>query len=150
LGRLARSLRVLGHDKVYATGMADADIARRARDESRTLVTRDRELARRVPDSVLLGSGSLGDQLLQLRQARPEASWEPRFDRCTVCNGELRAVPADGLRAHPGSPTLPPAVLTGHEPLYRCGECGHPYWDGSHTRDMRARYAQLFGGTVPS
>ncbi len=63
LGRLARSLRVLGHDTVYVTGLPDADIADRASRESRVLVTRDKALAARVPGSVLLTSGEWSEQI---------------------------------------------------------------------------------------
>ncbi|MCI4324194.1 MAG: Mut7-C RNAse domain-containing protein [Thermoplasmata archaeon] len=144
LGRLARSLRVLGHDTAYVSGLADADIAERARAESRTLVTRDRALALHVPGSLLLTSGAWDEQLLQLRRARPNVSWKPRFDRCTICNGELLPAPSPAGRPIPGGPTLPPGVLDGREPLFRCPDCGHLYWVGSHTRQMRESFSRVF------
>jgi uncharacterized protein with PIN domain len=148
LGRLARSLRVLGHDTSYVSGVSDVDIAERARAESRTLVTRDRALAMHVSGGLLLTSGDWGDQLLQLRDARPDASWEPRFDRCTLCNGPLSTAPSPAGRPIVGGPTLPPGVLEGREPLFRCHDCGHLYWEGTHTRAMRERFVRLFRNSV--
>ena len=47
LGRLARWLRLIGYDTVYAQGWSDHRVAARARAEARIVLTRDRELARR-------------------------------------------------------------------------------------------------------
>jgi hypothetical protein len=44
LGRLARWLRVLGHDTAYETDVDDPDLVARADAEGRVLLTRDRHL----------------------------------------------------------------------------------------------------------
>ncbi|HKS59608.1 MAG TPA: Mut7-C RNAse domain-containing protein [Thermoplasmata archaeon] len=138
LGRLARYLRVLGHDTAYARGVPDAEIAFRAREEHRRLITRDRDLASRVPGSLLLSSVTLADQLRQVMAERPGLSGDPTFDRCTLCNGPLAgdAAVAKG-RFPPGEDG--PGTETAR---WRCRDCGHVYWEGSHTARMRQSLRQ--------
>jgi uncharacterized protein len=137
VGHLARYLRFVGCDTEYVRGLADDEIVVRASAERRVLVTRDRALARRVPGAILLTSLAVEGQWRELRSACPELPTEVRFERCTECNGALRpATPAE--RADEGA-GLPPAVRAGASPLYRCEACGHAYWDGTHSRDVRER-----------
>ncbi len=120
LGRLARYLRILGYDTEYARDTDDEAIRARADSERRILLTRDRELARRTPGAILLRSPRLAEQLAEVRRRLPRIGFAPRFDRCTVCNGEL--APAEGEER--GS-------------IYACRRCGQRYWEGSHTRRIR-------------
>jgi uncharacterized protein with PIN domain len=139
LGRLARYLRVLGYDTVYEVGLPDDALALRASSEARTLVSRDRALCRSTPGSVLIRSASLDEQLRELRRAIPDLNARPEFTRCTICNGPTE-------RVEPGSKVevaeyVPPSSLRGEGRLFRCRECGHFYWEGSHTRAIRERLA---------
>jgi uncharacterized protein len=135
VGRLARYLRFFGHDVEGARGAADADIARRARDTGRTLLTRDRALAARTPGALLLHAHSIGGQLREVRAARPSTSFELRFDRCPECNVPLQpASPPFRLPVRPryaGRPVRPPAEA------FRCPSCDQLYWEGSHTARIR-------------
>lgn len=136
LGRLARYLRVLGCDAEYVRGLTDEAIVGKARLEDRTLVTRDAALARRTERVVLLVSTDVRGQLREVWRVRPALSRTARFDRCTLCNGPLRPIApgADvggGVPLHVRSATPPARV-------YRCVDCDHPYWEGSHTVHIRA------------
>ncbi|MCI4319251.1 MAG: Mut7-C RNAse domain-containing protein [Thermoplasmata archaeon] len=139
LGRLARYLRFAGFDTAYARGLADEEILRWAERESRTLLTRDRRLAARRPDAVLLSSGALDGQVRGVRASFPALRFGVRFDRCTMCNGELRVLPVE---RYGDAPALPAAVRESGEPVFRCSVCGHLYWEGSHTRAIRDRFEQ--------
>jgi uncharacterized protein len=137
VGSLARYLRMMGCDTTYARGWSDDEIVRSARDEDRTVVTRDRELSRRAVKSLLLTSPRLEDQVRTVWSAIPGLSAELRFERCTLCNGLLARseastdrVPDDGI---------PWDRVSAGLPLYRCLQCGHPYWEGSHTAEVRRR-----------
>ena len=138
LGRLARYLRILGYDTEYAQGVDDEAIARRAAEEGRRLVTRDRRLAPRSPGAVLVTSPYLLDQLRSVRAAWPTLRLAPAFVRCTLCNGEL--VP---MRDNPGEGATPSPHV------YRCPRCGHRYWEGTHTRDIRAFLRTLEAAAPP-
>jgi uncharacterized protein len=141
LGRLARYLRFLGYDTAYVRGVDDDAIVQRARAEGRRVITRDRLLSGRMADAVLLSRTDIAGQMRELRASFPELRREVRFDRCSVCNGRLLAqeeLPKRGRDLE----RLPPGVREGRSVLYACTECGHLYWEGSHTRSVRGRIAQ--------
>jgi len=137
VGRLARYLRFVGCDTLYAKGMDDLDIEKLAREHGRILVTRDRELARRTTGSILLESPSLGDQWAAVRAAVPELPRELAFVRCTECNGELAALRAPFSEPRPEG--VPWDRVDSGLPLYRCLSCQHLYWEGTHTERIRAQ-----------
>jgi uncharacterized protein with PIN domain len=115
---LARWLRFLGFDTALAeAGMADDAIV--AACAGRLLVTRDRELAARVPGALFLREPRTREQLrrvLAITGTPPEAQW---FSRCTVCNVPLES---SGRGDAPA----------GFERYWRCPACARVYWRGSH------------------
>ncbi len=137
VGRLARYLRFVGCDTVYARGWDDGRIVAEARRDGRVVVTRDRALAARSDRALLLTSPAIADQWRAVRRAYPEVPREPSFARCGECNGVLRPF-------LPG-PETPRAVGIPWErvdrglPLYRCLDCGHSYWEGTHSEHLRSR-----------
>jgi uncharacterized protein len=137
LGRLARYLRMVGEDTAYETGLDDEEVLRRATEERRVLITRDRLLAQRAPGSVLLSHVLIDEQWRELRGRFPTLPNAPRMLRCTLCNGRLRPSPRDNPIPPFGGPDSRP---TG--PVSRCETCGHVYWEGSHTESVRQRLAR--------
>lgn len=135
LGRLARYLRFVGCDTVYARGSTDDDLLARARREGRVLLTRDRQLSHRGPNAFLIESPHLADQWRAVRATWPTVPTEPSFDRCSHCNGLLEVRAPEGL----SSSLVPPKVRDGNVAVYGCRDCGHLYWVGSHTRRIRER-----------
>lgn len=129
LGRLARYLRFVGCDTDYARGLDDALIRRRAEDEGRTLLTRDKQLAAATPGAIRIRSATIEGQWRELRAAIPGLSSEIRFTRCSLCNGLLRAAEGGAPRAARPAPTG----------TFVCEACGHTYWEGSHTAAIRGR-----------
>jgi len=139
LGRLARYLRFVGCDTVYARGWSDEEIESRARSEGRIVVTRDRALAARAQTALLLTSPHLADQWRSVRRAYPEVPNAPRFERCSECNGRLERVLA--TPEVPRTPGIPWDRIDRGLALYRCVECAHCYWEGSHVASIRERLA---------
>ena len=139
LGRLARYLRIFGHDVEYVRGLEDEEVAERARSEGRVLVTRDRALARRVPGSLLLRSPWIGGQLREVRAAFPSACFEPRFDRCTRCNAPLERWSAPTSGQWPEE--LPVERVRQGLAVFCCPACGQRYWEGSHAERIRREVA---------
>jgi len=149
LGRLSRYLRFLGYDTEYVHGLPDDAVLRRALNEGRRVLTRDRELAGRSPESILLTHTDIAGQMRELKQAFPELRREVRFDRCSLCNGPLALLPnVPGLTTT--EPSLPAEIREGRLPAYACSVCGHLYWEGSHTRAVRSRLAEWFPGPTVS
>jgi uncharacterized protein with PIN domain len=134
LGRLARYLRLLGFDTIFDPTLVDAEIARRAAEEHRVILTRDRGLLMRriVTHGCLVRTTEPPRQLeeildrLQLHgQARP-------FTRCTCCNHPIVVVNKDSI-AH----RLEPGTGRYYARFHRCPGCDRIYWEGSHHRKMR-------------
>ena len=142
LGKLARYLRFLGHDTEYAHGQSDGEIAAFAAREGRTLLTRDRLLARRVPGALLLRRTDVLGQLREVRMAFPAAGYELRFDRCSLCNGPTTQW--ESPAGSPPEPGVPAAVRARGAAVYRCGRCGKFFWDGSHTAGIRRRLEEAW------
>ncbi|MHB8352644.1 MAG: Mut7-C RNAse domain-containing protein [Thermoplasmata archaeon] len=131
LGRLTRYLRMLGYDTLYRRDASENELRRAALAEGRVVLTRDRALAAVTPEAVLLHEGDLAGQLRELARLRPPLRDEPRFDRCTLCNGLLR--PEAGSNSAPG----PMGSSQTRRAVHRCGDCGQRYWEGSHTARIR-------------
>ncbi len=141
LGRLARWLRLLGHDTVYEPRWDDRTIIRIAVRDRRTILTRDRGLMARkiVRDGLLVDSEDLAAQLRQvLRAFKLTVSRESIFTRCTACNSPV--VPADKAAL---SGQVPPYVLRRHDRFLSCPGCGRVYWGGTHQDLALRRLAEM-------
>lgn len=137
LGKLATYLRMCGYDTAYALDRdaeADERVLDIVADEHRLLLTRDRQLATRTDDSVLLTEREVVDQLRELQAAgfTLELDEEPAY--CGRCNGRVDAVD-DGE----GRPEYAPD----DGPVWRCRDCGQHFWKGSHWDDVRERLENL-------
>src|SRR6056297_565024 len=120
LGKLARYLRMCGYDAAYALDRdeeADDRLLAMSRAEGRTLVTRDRGLANRTSDAVLLTARDVVDQLRELRDDGFRLELPERPARCGRCNGPVERV--DSEAATPGYAPAP-----GETPVWRCIDCG--------------------------
>jgi uncharacterized protein with PIN domain len=133
LGRLARWLRTLGYDTAYDDAIADEELVRRAVEEGRHILTRDRRLFEewRVSGQLVRADKPL-DQLREVASALGLPAPERLFTRCRVCNGLLRPL-ADELVLD----RVPPRVRERERTFFNCPDCGRVYWRGSHTDRMR-------------
>jgi len=136
LGSLARWLRFFGFDTLFPEpGPEDRELADRARDEGRWLLTRDHELASVGPRSVLIRSEGLEDQLVEVfsrLDLQPEATLENA--RCSECNGQLETVSREEI-----TEVAPPHVLATAPRFRRCTGCGRVYWPGTHSERILER-----------
>ena len=142
LGRLSRWLRVLGLDAAYDDASADPALVRRADEEGRVLLTRDRTLVAHLrPARVLLvASDAPLEQLRQVVEAHAIPAPRELFTRCLLCNVALRDATAEESAA------VPPSARTLPGPVRRCPACGRTYWPGSHARRMRAAIERALPG----
>lgn len=144
LGRLARWLRFLGYDTAYISGIHDRDLIRIAREEDRTILTRDTRLVqmKSLGSYLLISSDDPFQQLLEtisgcrLKQFR-------LLSRCVACNGMLREV-ADKSEV---KDSVPEYVFLHNTFFRKCDSCGRIYWEGSHPRsfmkEVRERLARI-------
>ena len=72
----------------------------------------------------------------ELRDAGLDLTLPDEPTRCSRCNGELEGTAeADPLPEY--VPDDPPS------PVWRCPDCGHHYWRGSHWEDVRETLAAV-------
>ena len=140
LGRLARYLRLLGLDCLYRNDYPDAEVARIASEQLRTVLTRDRTLLQRrvITHGYFVRSQQPREQVREVlarfdlyRQVAP-------FTRCTRCNGELMAVDKQAV-----SERLEPKTRRYYDDFRICRDCGQVFWQGSHHVRMQELVAAL-------
>jgi uncharacterized protein with PIN domain len=142
LGRLARWLRILGYDTSYEAHVEDAALVRRALQEERVILTRDRTLPEefRVPALILVEAERPEEQLREL-VTRFRLDTEGRlFTRCSRCNAGLESVPRDQIAER-----VPQRVFRAHDHFKRCPGCGRIYWEGSHADRIRSAIRRALG-----
>jgi len=134
LGKLVTYMRMSGYDVLYAPdegAVEDKEVARLARAEGRTLITRDVELAEST-DGLLVESKQVEEQIREL--ADEGLSFElAESSRCSVCNGTLSQIEAED------DDDVPDDVKR----AWRCDDCGKTYWNGSHWDDVRETFDGL-------
>jgi uncharacterized protein with PIN domain len=142
LGRLARWLRILGYDVAWEEQVSDQALVRRALEEARIIVTRDRALTSewRISDVLVLRSDDPVEQLRELAAVVDLRSRAQPFMRCSRRNERLVPAPRPAARGR-----VPARVLASGEPLKRCPGCDRHYWAGSHTARMRRVLEEVVG-----
>lgn len=140
LGKLARYLRLLGFDTRYRNDYDDAAIIGLAREETRTILTRDRGLLKHgaVTRGYWVRATAPRQQLAEIVRVFDLGGSARPFTRCIRCNGELQRVPKDTIAA-----CLPTRVRMHFEEFAQCRECYAVYWRGSHYERMRKMIGQL-------
>ena len=137
LGKLARSLRMLGFDSLYRSDYTDRQLLAVSENEGRVLLSRDRALL--LEPSLVRGyCVKSDDPVLQLAEVveRFDLSRAAHpFTRCMCCNMCLLRVPKEQI-AH----RLPPRVAENFDEFQTCPECHRIYWKGSHFLRMREFY----------
>ena len=133
LGRLTRTLRLLGFDTAYGGDAADDMLAERAHDENRVLLTRDRGLLKR--SLVVFGycprSTDPRQQLFAVLRRYRLFDRVEAWRRCLRCNGLLRPVDKAAVLDR-----LEPKTKLYYDEFQQCGRCGQVYWRGSHFGEL--------------
>lgn len=135
-------LRTAGYDTVMpAPGTVDEAVLALAIANDRWLITRDRGLAVQPGGAhyvVLLRGPDLQANLAELGLVFG-INWLYRpFSRCKSCNTTLLS-----KRKPSGRHRVPPDVTRSSDSLRYCPSCDQFFWEGSHSRRMQARLAEL-------
>lgn len=120
-GDLARWLRAAGYDtSTIETPMDDRAIFKRAVEEKRLLLTRDRFFKELDPEEktvVYLEGDDLDGWAKQLKGRRINWLFDP-FSRCLQCNSRFEKIATD---------------------KWYCPICHQLFWQGSHTENMHSQ-----------
>lgn len=128
-GRLARWVRLMGYDAAKMPATPSSALYRRAYNEGRVIVTRNR----RVGSSGLVQVVQLADQGVdeQLRQVIRDAGLvvdpERMLTRCDQCNVEVEPIEKAQVNDR-----VPPYVFETQQRFRRCPSCQRIYWAGTH------------------
>ena len=154
LGKLARWLRLAGHDVTYIGDIRvpadeqDDALLKRAKAEQRVLLTCDIALHRRAKragvKSAFIESSEVVSQLAEVsKRCSSTIKIRPENSRCPMCNGVLRLVGKPDVQRE-----VPSSVLQAHKEFWRCSGCKKVYWQGTHWRtilEMASRYNRMVG-----
>lgn len=140
LGRLARYLRMLGFDAVYSNHAGDAELVRRAVEDRRILLTRDRGLLKHsaVTRGYWLRETDSRRQVAEIIRRFDLAGGLRPFSRCMECNQPLVAAERAEVRER-----VPQAVAAAPHEFLECPGCRRVYWQGSHYRRMSRWVGEL-------
>ena len=144
LGRLARWLRLLGFDCVFDAEASDEQVVRRAIEDGRVLLTRDRRLPEEwwISDIHLVQEQEPRRQLAEVVRHFDLGASIRVLTRCSRCNRTLERI----TRAQ-ASGRVPSRILEDHEPFSECLACGRVYWEGSHAARIRALVDRVLANT---
>jgi len=142
LGRLARTLRLLGYDTLYAPDMTTAQLHEIARGSDRVVLTRG-NVEKRFPglkNAVSIRSEHAPEQLREVVECFKLDTRRGLWTRCTLCNGIIEKVEKAAVVT-----LVEPRVFEIYDEFYRCAHCGHIYWQGSHVERILRNLASVLG-----
>jgi uncharacterized protein with PIN domain len=152
LGKLARWLRLAGHDVTYIGDLQvpperqDDVLLERAKLEGRILLTCDLVLHRRAKKAgirtAFIGAKDVVSQLAEVsKRSGKKIEINPENSRCPVCNGLLESASEEEVIR-----LVPETVLKTGREFWRCVKCGKIYWRGRHWKtiiEMASRYNRM-------
>ncbi len=129
LGRLAKSLRMLGYDAKYLSSSERRSITTVSLKERRVVLSRHTKLSpRKCWKLVFIKSDDPASQLRQVfRECNLRADKSRFFSRCTLCNDALIPVKKSEIEKK-----VPGYVWRNCDEFSLCRSCGHIYWKGTH------------------
>jgi uncharacterized protein len=139
---VVRWLRAIGIDTAWRDAIPDGDLVRRAIEEKRFVLTLDKRLLKewRADNVVLLQSTRAIEQFREIiahfKIERPAKF----FTRCLLCNTLLRDANAEEIALGGQPHRLPDNEIV----FFYCPTCNKIYWEGAHTRRMRAAIEGVF------
>lgn len=142
LGKLAKWLRILGYDTIYARAMPDDKFLQLATGD-RILLSRNTRLRHKISEDklVFIEANDPATQLQTLvRFLDLPLDPEKFFTRCTLCNGRLERVKKEDIAGK-----VPDHIWMGQNQFSKCKKCATVYWPGSHTARSRKEILELLG-----
>jgi uncharacterized protein len=136
-GKLARWLRMMGHDAKYSTTLQDADLLAIAKQEKRVLLTRDLALYQQATakgvEAFYVGGTTEAERLSEI-SVRFGVALAIDLDksRCPKCNTKLATVPKEEI-----ADKVEPNTLLHYDEFWRCPNCSAVYWQGAHWTKIR-------------
>lgn len=140
LGKLARWLRIMGHNVKYSTGLRDTELIYTAKIEKRILLTRDLSLYRQATargvEAYYVEGKNEPERLAEVAQRFKIAlSVDLENSRCPKCNTNLQVVQKQKI-----ADKVEKNTLKHYDDFWLCPNCGKVYWQGSHWPNIWATF----------
>ncbi len=137
LGKLARWLRMMGHDVKYSNDIGDPDLLSIAKEEKRVLLTRDFALYQRAIanglDTFYVEGTTEVERLSELaHRFNLQLNIDLENSHCPKCNTKLQSVPKKDIENKVEKNTL-----VHYDVFWRCLKCEAVYWQGGHWTKIR-------------
>lgn len=134
LGRLARTLRLLGFDAAYRRHADDPELARESAEQARVLLTRDLGLLKRgeVVHGSWIRATDPAEQSREVVRRYELAELARPYTRCLVCNATIVPVAKQSVIEE-----VPANTLERYDAFARCDGCGRVFWAGAHDVALR-------------
>ena len=142
LGKLARWLRMLGHDVIYSVQFSDNELLDLAKADGRVLLTKDFELYKhaisRGLDAFYVEGKTESSRLAEVAK-RYRLMLEVDMDKshCPICNTKLKAASKEQLKDE-----LEKNTYTYYDKFWKCPNCGQVYWQGAHWKQINSTLTQ--------
>ena len=146
LGKLAKDLRLLGHDTLYYERDDLLELIDLGRKEHRVILTRNSRLIPKRPE----------DQIVQMTEDLPALQLKQLifrghlrveeghfFSRCLLCNALLEEVLRQEVEGR-----VPDFIFHQHKEFYRCPRCQKIYWPGTHQENMKQKIKEILRSQV--
>ncbi|MGC9796647.1 Mut7-C RNAse domain-containing protein [Fervidobacterium riparium] len=124
--KLGKKLRILGYDVeiVKSSNMATIENVVKTKNIKKLLITKSRELARKL-SGILVLSNNVSEQIEEvLSKIQSTARGNPR---CSECNAELIECSKEDIVGK-----VPTYIFESFERFKHCPKCGKIFWEGSH------------------
>jgi uncharacterized protein with PIN domain len=143
LGKLARWLRMIGHEAIYQNNAEDHDLLALAKRDSLILLTSDEELYRtatsRGTESFLVQGKNETKRLAELAERyKLDLQIDTANSRCPICGSPIKETPKDEIQA-----SIPSATFKVYQSFWVCTnpKCAKVYWQGSHWKKIEQTLA---------
>jgi len=133
LGKLARYLRMMGFDVLYANNFDDEEIVKISLDKKRAILTKDLGIIKRseVTHGYWVRSSKVKEQVVEILKRFDLIKLIKEFTRCIECNSILESIFKNEI-----IDDLPPKVSKSQTDFSRCPSCKKLYWKGTHHQRM--------------
>lgn len=138
LGNIARKLQLLGFDTEYYSDIDDLKLISKAKNEQRTIISKDQELIARAKKqdivSVHVTKEDEIEQFLEILEHIPLELDTISGDtaRCTKCNSPTLQIDKSKI-----SGKIPQKVLEFNDKFWKCENCNQIYWEGTHIKKLQ-------------